>query len=347
MPEPTKCEICGKRCTHVNSDGAFCDDCYNLLYFECDECHQWHRILARMNHNGRHLCRSCYERRVGTCDRCGNHVDRDQMRDYHGQHLCRECFRNIRNEGICDYHSHRYPDFYDHELRLGFELETGGASHDNCMNTVTAMNDLWEAEGRKFNMEHDGSIPCYGFELISLPYKMQEYNDDHAYWDKVLMNLRDGGLKSCSECGLHIHASRAFMEMSRWILVGWLIVSNKSKFEALCRRKSCHYASYNASECFSDYDYDSRNDRNHYDAINFGSSKPTVEFRMFASTTNCNTLYEDLELITALAHFVKNANTAAQHEIIENPEEAFNKFKAYVAENHYNLALNLIKRKGV
>jgi len=347
MPQPTKCEICGKPVTHINDDGAFCDECYNLLFFTCEECGHEHRILARMTHNGRRLCRECYDRHVANCDRCGNRVDRETLRDYHGQHLCRECYRNIRNEGICDYHSHRYPEFYDHELRLGFELETGGASYDSCQDTVTAMNDLWESDGRRFNMEHDGSIPSYGFELISFPYKMQEYNETREYWDKVLMNLRDGGLKSSSECGLHIHASRAFMEMSKWILVGWIIVQNRQKFESLCRRKSCHYASYSTAESFSDYDYDAREDRNHYDAINFGSSKPTVEFRMFASTTNCNTLYEDLELITALAHFVKNANTEAQREIIEDPTEAFVKFKAYVAENHYNYALNLINRKGV
>lgn len=348
MPRATSCEICGAPATHHNDDGDFCDSCHSLLFFTCTQCGNEHRILARHILNGCGYCSECYNEHIWTCANCGGQYERGRMRDVNGQHLCPDCWRSRhRSQGVCGYHHHSYQSFHDNELRLGFELETGSASergYDDCIN---ALVELKSERGEGFYMETDSSIPDWGFETISKPYKLADYRSNRAYWSDMCSILKSNGLRASKECGLHIHASRRFMPTDKWVLAGWFIISNQSKFESLARRESTHYAYYSEYDDVDDYDCHVRNNPQHYDAVNFGSEKPTIEFRMFASTTNVTTLFEDLELIDALCRFVKSADSNIERDIKERPTEAFAKFKAYVLENNYQDCINLINRKGV
>jgi len=341
-----RCEICGCNADFHTPDGDFCRECHNLLFFTCNDCGQEFRILARHSLGDARYCDECYNHHVFVCDECGGEYDRRTAHEFDGQHLCNDCFRRITNEGVSGYHHHRYPSFDDEELRLGFELEAGGADTDEYECCVREMISHRKEHGKKFVMEHDSSIPDCGFETISFPFTMKEYHDDQNYWYQTLEIIRSNGLASSKECGLHIHASRAFMSTESWYLAGWFITSNRPQFEALARRSSTYYASYNDAEDFISFKHRMR-DPSHYDAINYGSGKPTIEFRIFASTTNATTLFEDLELVDAVCRFVKDADDDERLDIIENPEKAFKAFKCFVHDNNYKNAENLIIRKEV
>ena len=342
----SRCEICGENAVFHVPDGDLCRECHDLLFFRCNDCGNEFRILARHSLGDARYCDECYHEHVFVCDECGGEYDRRIAHEFDGQHLCNDCYRRMANEGVSGYHHHRYPSYNDDELRLGFELEAGGADSDEYEDCVRMMCEHRKDHGKKFVMEHDGSIPDCGFETISYPYTMSQYHNDGNYWYQTLEILRGNGLHASKECGLHIHASRAFMSSDQWYLAGWFIVSNRPQFEALCRRSSTYYACYSDAEDFDAFKRRMR-DPQHYDAINYGSGKPTIEFRMFASTTNATTLFEDLELIDALCRFIKDADNDEVLTIIEDPDKAFNAFKRFINENNYKDAKNLINRKGV
>lgn len=358
--EPHVCIICGRRADFTNDDGDFCNECHSILYFKCEHCNEWYRITQRhlMNNGEMVICGQCYEEIGHECSRCGNTYTDDRLHLFRGQMCCDSCIREAcrRRNGLSSYHSHSYyvPD--DDELRLGFELETGDTSEESMTSCIDELypdrhNDNEEEEEENdntlFYLEHDGSIPDYGFELISTPHTPKEYKDDFQKWTNILTMLKKWGLHSPEECGLHIHASKRFMDSMGWNLVGWFVNSNYDRFEKLARRCGNSYSEYYT---YGDYDafVNSIEDMSRYSAVNYHSSQYTVEFRMFASTTNVNTLYEDLELIEALVRWVKYVKESDKADlIIESPRGFFEDFKTYVKNNNYDRANALIERKGV
>lgn len=362
--DPHICIICGRQANWTNDDGDFCDQCHSILYFECNHCHEWFRATNRhsLNRGDFNVCDHCYDELGQECPQCGNAFTMDHLHRFRGRLCCDSCISDLRRSrsGVGNYHSHGYQVPNDDKLRLGFELETGDTCEDDMMSCVDELRPIGgynddddeydedECAQDLFYLEHDGSIPEYGFELISTPHTLDEYKNDIQTWTNILALLKKWGLHSPSSCGLHIHASKRFMDSYGWNLVGWFVNSNRAAFESLARRGGNNYARY--------YDYDSyrkfcRNieyDMDRYSAVNYHSSQHTIEFRMFASTTNINTLYEDLELIDALVRWVKDIHdTDNDMLIIERPQEAFKTFKEYVKNNNYDKAVALIERKGV
>lgn len=365
MPEenenPDVCIICGRQASYVNDDGAFCEQCHSILYFQCDECHEWYRATNRhsMNRGDRHVCDQCYESIGAQCEHCGNDFTMDNLTRYRGQMCCHSCINEIRRHrgGIGGYHSHDYSVPDDGELRFGFELETGDTGEDDMLSCVEALKPLrnavdeddenYDSREDMFYLEHDGSIPDYGFELISTPHTLEEYRTDFKKWNNILALLREWGLHAHYKCGLHIHASKQFMDSLEWYMVGWFVNENRERFEQLARREGNDYAEYYSYGSFSSFS-NNIDDMDRYSAVNYHSSQYTIEFRMFASTTNINTLYEDLELIDALVRWVKLIHTECLDQlIIETPRTAFASFKTFIKEHNYDKANALIERKGV
>lgn len=367
MPEenenPDVCIICGRQASFTNDDGDFCEQCHQILYFKCDECGQWYRAVNRhsLNHGDIHLCDSCFESIGAQCEHCNNDFTEDRLRRYRGEMLCESCINDMRRHrsGISGYHTHGYSVPSDGKLRFGFELETGDTDEDSMLNCVEQLkpfrnipeddeeDDYEEIRPDMFYLEHDGSIPDYGFELISTPHTLEEYRKDNTKWSSVLALLRHWGLHAHHRCGLHIHASRQFMNTLEWNMVGWFVNENRDKFELLARREGNDYAEYYSYPSYASF-CNNIEDMDRYSAVNYQSSQHTVEFRMFASTTNINTLYEDLELIDALVRWVHYVHENSMDEIIiETPRGAFTSFKTYIKEHNYDKALALIERKEV
>jgi len=192
----------------------------------------------------------------------------------------------------------------DRTLYLGIELEVevpGNLDVNRIAKRVTRDG------GGHLYMKSDGSIN-HGFEIVSHPATLDWWMRNFD-WSKVIRSRRVAGdIRAESNCGLHIHASRAALDgkshQLRLMQFWW---RNQNALRALAGRDSS-YARYSDTQRSMLSVIASRPPRNQvaerYSAINT-NNVATLEFRVFESTLFVNRIKSSLQLVESTIEYTR------------------------------------------
>ena len=362
LSEYIQCDDCGDYFNNddnylINKDGDYiCPYCADH-YVCCEHCDEYvhedyiHTVIKR-NGSEEFWCESCCESEAYVCDECGELFPYDDMHycEEDDNRYCESCYSNRP-----PVHDYSYEpelmfirdedddlDNVSHPLYMGFELECGGASSSECKD---AANDI-ESIGKNIYLKRDGSIPDYGFEIVSHPMTLTIH--ENAGWHDVLNSAVSNGLKSQdlgpSACGLHVHVSRNFMHAERWVILDWFVSKHKAIFEKIARREETHWAEFKAPAPTAHLRDAYGCSSSRYQAVNF-SNRNTVEFRMFRGTLKYETFIATLEIVDALVRWAKQVHVA---DIISD-KKGFCTFTKYIIKNsnRYKYAIEYLKGKEI
>ena len=350
------CEHCDsyveeKNITRVEGNGggeSWCTDCAEIDARLCTQCGCY--TVPNYGNVDNPLCEECSER-WAVCEDCGELIDREYSECDETGWYCNSCWHDYHHGEIHDYGY--APDLRFHDTDgdfpavnlpyLGFELEIGGVSRGDRVEASRRFSDVLEDE---YCLKEDGSIPEYGFEVVSQPMTLL-YHKQEANWKKLLSEFSDFGFRSHDlgpdGCGLHVHVSRNFMNSWRWILVDWFINRYQTNWEILARREECHWARFkhaDGTEKPLKKVYGKSDSR--YQVVNFCNHN-TVEFRLFRGTLRYFTFIATLELVDGVVHWAKQVKV---HDLLIG--DAFQQFIRFLrTDSRYEEAVTYIKEKGL
>lgn len=329
-------------CDNCCEDAWRCDDCGDLITSDLD-CGPCDSVI----------CPYCYEDHYYTCDSCGSVIHQNDIVATPNGTFCADCAADENSSEIHDYNYtpnlsfHRTDAAEDRTpLFMGFELEAGGLYESS--DADEAARDISEDQSDWIYCKSDGSIPSYGFELVSHPATLAAHK---AYgWDNALEKMRAAGMKShdIDNCGLHIHVNRNYLSQYRWLLIDWIVSKNFRTFEKIARRKESQWAKFvkkpDGAELKEIYGKRYGNHSYRYRAVNFENGK-TVEFRLFKGTLKYDTFMATLEFIDGLVRWAKCAKI---HDILQS-RDAFGEVKKYIQSNpgRYNNVIQYFARKHI
>jgi len=183
-------------------------------------------------------------------------------------------------------------------LYLGIELEYEvGDKEAGLVSVMTHLAD-------HVIVKSDGSLRN-GFELVSCPATIDIHKEE---FKKFFDEFPVSNLKAESTCGLHVHVSREPIALSTQ---GRMIAfmnneHNKAFIEDIAGRKFNNYSKQDASRKLTTILRNGNTER--YNVLNT-NNKDTLEFRIFASTTNYEQLVEALEFCVAVVEYCKPCST--------------------------------------
>ena len=321
------CPVCGGfsvrgAITHeVISDGEghtrkVCARCYA----DAPQCHDCGKRVLRgsaLSLDDDFFCAPCYNRlTLPSCRHCGN-LTRNPP-NAAGQVYCSRCMAAGHGSSVHGYHGwgRRFTFWHglnskstgprEDTLYLGFELEAGGTTSGKMVAASNAVAAMSDSESR-FHLERDGSIPQYGFELISAPHTLAAHKAED--WKGILQVMLAHGMRSHdldSRCGLHVHVTRKFLAPADCAKIDLFVAKNQTFWERVARRTSGQYARYIDKSLEQAGRSDSGSGR--YSAVNF-TNEHTVEFRVFRGTLRYETLMGILGLVDGLCRWVKTRST--------------------------------------
>lgn len=366
IKERNICRYCG---SFHDSDEDLCPACTtDIEIMRCHSCgvYEHHGDLIQPHDSDHHYCTRCIEIHARTCRDCGRWFEHSDD-DGHGHNLCPDCRvdydtcdycgrcirrSTIRNRVICpsceeeaSHTIHRYsfkpsPKFYgDGHVYMGIELEAGDAAEGN---RDECAEELAHLAPDLFYLKADGSIPNYGFELVTHPCTL-EFHKSKFPWIHILSKMTTKGLVSHSasdDCGLHIHVNRNALTPNQWLLIDWFVSTEQSKWATIARRPANHYCRMkNKKKHLPLKDQYGYTDDRYY-AVNF-CNKSTVEFRLFRGTLRYSTLICTIALVDALVSWAKSVKV---HDIICTG--AWDSFVKHTqSSNRWADAINYLKQR--
>lgn len=318
----------------VNDDFYVCDNCIESdKYHQCDDCNEYFtedHIAGRLE-NGYPICEDCYvSGNYIACEECGVIVSSDASYYIDGSYYCENCADNHRATGLMSYHDERcdystkylvdengrQQTVYDtNELTMGFELEI-----DNGEDPDGLARWIHEEFENKIFCCHDGSLTCSGIEMISIPATLQ-WHMNYGHYDELLDKCFEHDYEDgASTAGLHVHCNRRFfgetedeikMNVSKLI-----ILINKywdKKIVPFTRRNIARLNEWASKNTFRIGDptefvrnvyEESRLNDSRYTAINI-LNYDTIEFRIFRSTLQYDTLIATLQFVDRMCRLAK------------------------------------------
>lgn len=256
-----------------------CDTCAAAYIYVCDGCGKptVGEAAFRLEHGGRtyRFCQKCADT-CTTCADCGVRLP-PSMLSGSSRRVCQECLR--QNEPELESHSFKPTARFYHStdkkeqaapprtnLYLGVELELDGGHRGRKLTQALKQYDY-------LYCKRDGSLSSVGIELVSHPATLGGHRETFR-WADILSLVRsfnyDGNNNTC---GLHIHASREFLDpryaslctsssaairrtlqsavkhqgeplsMNALKLLAF-VHKHRAKFETLARRSGNHYAAF-------------------------------------------------------------------------------------------------------
>jgi hypothetical protein len=283
---------------------SLCDDCRDSLLTRCDDCGDWVNTNdAYRTAEGDDICGDCYGDNYFTCDGCGNIYHSDYINSTDDGCYCNECYEEEEKSDLIHKYGYKPTPEFMHlgkELKskalfMGFELELESQHlKDDAKETTQHLPYCY--------LKEDGSIDC-GFEIVSHPATLAYHLSSEANLKKAFTALRKSGAKShdTSNCGLHVHVSRAFFSNAEEVKLGLFIYTQKSRMVTLARRE-CGYAKYKPVKGIMAKVNHAQEGR--YEAVNYENDN-TIEFRIFKGTLKETTFKATLEFVDCLSYFVK------------------------------------------
>ena len=211
--------------TGWRSTETWCEDCRNNHASECDDCGEWWTDdeMHSIDHPDYRVCSNCYDNSYYYCERCGSNVHYEYWDSE--EECCNDC------ANACDYvmsyhwhHKHSYANkgmlFMPKGKMIplgtqknidtcGLELEVSKNTTEGLTETIDEINKFQSADN-EFFYEHDGSLDCGGFEIITAVHTFSSLKD--MKWKEILDTLKEHGYRSHDGglCGLHIHIGRRY-----------------------------------------------------------------------------------------------------------------------------------------
>ncbi len=346
------CTACIETCKHCNTlapshsmtsvgGSRYCKACHDRKYFRCGDCGKSYPLSEEMRIDGGYIvCESCFEDNYFCCDEC----ETTYPNSYHQRDgMCQRCARLTGHVHTCDYKPETL--FYGNGLMMGIELEIDKKrGEEDLFECATELHSMSDGEQR-FYLKEDGSL-SNGLEIVSHPMSLEVHKKYD--WQKVFRTCVTHGFNShnTKTCGLHVHISRKYMSFLDCVRLGMFVAFNKDKFEALSRRKENYdYAKFKKIHK-GELKQAGRSEDGRYEAINW-TNLGTIEFRMFKGTLLPETFIATLELVHAVAHFVKTVNTNQIYGTKERKSwSLFCDFVSKDRRNYKNL-LAFMREKGV
>ena len=227
------CDHCNEYClssdteVHVGNGNTewWCESCVDSDAFRCDDCGEWwsNDYSYNIDNPSCTVCPSCYDNDYFYCGECSSYVHRDYYN--YDEECCEDCAEK-HHLYIKSYHWH-HCNSYDNKGHLflkdshmplsdsdvkntcGIELEVDAYDSSNQDECIEALAE-YQLDDNEFYYEHDGSLSCGGFEIITAIHTFQSIKS--MKWREILRTLRDYGFVSHSggKCGLHIHVGRKY-----------------------------------------------------------------------------------------------------------------------------------------
>jgi len=244
------------------------------------------------------------------------------------------------------------PDFGDHRLYMGFELETESDGDHLIEGGRMIVNDM---SGNAF-LHTDGSLNR-GMEIVTHPGTLDYYMNVFP-WEPITKLKRMGFTAWNSDtCGLHIHVSRSAFtsETHMWKFI-YFIYKNRLKMIQFAGRESARYAAFDLEKFLRsnegwggndeaerntiiDYVKGKKRNPERYCAVNMQNSG-TMELRFFRPSLTVTTVQGCLQLCDAMYNYTKEITT---QDVMQNDALGFDKFTAWAIENNPSQYKEMLK----
>lgn len=342
----SRCDDCGSGQLRTDLNGlangeALCQACFADSACTCENCHDVVRIDDSQFSNDTTYCSDCAERLLFTCDGCADAcLTADAHESVRGMH-CESCHDELercaccseilgyynRNDDRCDGCEVSDDDWQDELDSYGTRAERHGFYDVDSVDSSAAPNKLYLGIEIELELERgaDGNVALRrlrrafdglaviksdssldnGLEIATAPMTY-DYHMSSMDWENKMQTIRNASLEARSSCGIHIHASRAALTDGQLMRLSTFIFrkSHQSVLEIIARRSN---NSYSCFAQFSETPEEVLRRQERYKALNF-SPVNTIEFRLFASTTDENDLITALEFVKAAIDFTAPTN---------------------------------------
>ena len=358
------CHDCGKiidiEDSYTTHDNYYiCSDCYADDYGTCEDCDQIYPN-SEMNYlDGRNVCDTCKDENYALCPHCstwfnveGGYSDDESDNLY----CCEECLdAETGGKYFHDYSYKPYPEFHKvagESIVSGYygvelELELDGANRASTAKDITLTGDDF------VYCKRDGSLDD-GIETVSHPATYKYHMTD--IWKKIIDTAVEDGMTAESSCGLHIHASRTLFgehPLAQELTIAKVLYCFERLWDSIVifsRRESVSYiedwARKSDTGIVGTDDNSTVRDklrnkgpRGRYSAVNLCNSQ-TVEFRIFASTTNVDDLKGSIGFVHTLIAYC-NTHTIKQCQMLT--WDTLTKYAIKRSPEFYKLSKKLIK----
>jgi len=353
------CSYTCARCeyVHANEDSVtvysgneelWCRDCTENYSYWCESCDN--QFSSRHTNSyyvqGTNYCEDCYNDSCYHCEDCDEYFVDGSPCDCNGSCRCRG--------SVHDYSCKPAPIFIGnnpHGLYMGFELEMqiqGDKGVDRAGEYASTTLDGVAM------LKHDGSIyngDYNGFELVTHPHSLIAYQEGSAtLWNTIDTLRKDYKGRSwdavdrrgASNCGMHIHLSRAgFRNGAHTHNFINFVYKNSEIMIKLAGRKS-DWARFNDVYTFDEYDRPKysiahkvktrehdRHNTERRSAVNV-QNEHTLELRFFRGTMNTQGILANLELASAMVEYTRNLSA---NDVI-NGALGWEWFADYLADNN-------------
>lgn len=358
------CASCSHASTDENDfvavdDGLLCESCRSC----CNLCDTWiHSDNAHYVEGVGDYCESCWENNTFYCEGCNNTYDTDYTQYYiedRNEHWCEGCYERSGNWcESCDQYYHRScescgggrvldygekpdPIFHGYSkdnlyfgLELEMEISDNGREYKNAAEYVSSrLNDDWIYLKSDSSIGNNDGVKVgpNGFEMVSHPASLDYWSDkSQDLWDtldglRTKHNARSWNAKS--NCGIHIHISRAgFKSGAHTHRFLALVYKNTKYMKRFAGRDCSKYATFTdvwkydednkpymsfADKVMCDtnehrlYGRGSVNNTERMSAVNTRNLH-TIELRFFRGTTKPKGVLATIELAHAMVEYTRN-----------------------------------------
>lgn len=319
------CDICCEEVhqddtnTHEDHENPVCDSCYNETYFVCEDCEEVRETSSDNGHDtdsGR-VCGRCEERNYFFCEGCEEYHHNN---NYGGDSRCDDCYEpedeDEDDDGDGDDEVPNVIDDYHHTsaedlkfwgkpkdgLYLGVELEVE-ANEGYRTSSARMVHRVFPS--KFIEIKSDSSL-TNGFEIVTAPASMDvQYREWGHFFEAEVDEIY-----ADTTCGLHVHASRKAISQ---LTLGKLLVfynsdHNRKFIQSIAGRKNIYSGSYDPYKKITDAKI-GPSDQDHadrYTAVNT-TNAATIEFRVFASTTDKDTFFARVEMVKAGIDYCRTA----------------------------------------
>lgn len=203
-------------------------------------------------------------------------------------------------------------------LYLGLELEIEADDDDN-------LGELLDFIPNWMMAKEDSSLDDnLGLELVTKPLGLQ---DQRINWASFISTVRRTSNAPDDNYGLHVHISKNCMsKVEQARIVKFVCNQSHRDFMVKLSRRGhvnnlARWCSIEENNITTDYFFSYRcpnknvKSNTKYKAVNT-STDDTLEFRLFASTTNYIKIMEALEFCQSIAHYVVDTRKEVVHSII-------------------------------
>lgn len=288
--------------------------------FKCKHCGSISDArYARITENGDMICMDCYEAYYVSCNNCGAAIKASEDR-----RLCKDCSDIIYRKPINSYSTKPFPVFKgkkynDNRLSrfYGLELEY---SYTPAILAYSLFNKEYKD---KFLYNKSDSSLHDGVEIVTSPLDKQTLTELLGRMNEGLSEI--GSIKNYNKnAGIHIHVNRASLDTLTIYKLSYLLnvsatedekrimyyISGRNRLSTT-RTSEYHYSVIGGS----DTKRSACRQGDRYRAINLNNAN-TVEFRMFASTTNVDNILMYIDFVDDMIEYAskfsfKNMNISS------------------------------------